>query len=67
VNADEWQELRRRLDDAEKRRDYESCALLSLALSDEAESVDISHVWVAQAQVYATLSITRQMQREGGL
>jgi hypothetical protein len=29
--------------------------------------VDISHVWVTQAQVYATLSITRQMQREGGL
>lgn len=61
-------ETRDQLTAAEERRDYERCALLSLELSDKIQDVDMTHAiaisqtWVSQAQVYATLSLTRQLQ-----
>lgn len=62
INPEKWQSLKDRLADAEKRRDYEHCAMLALALSDECESIEAAQAWVTQGQVYATLSVTRQMQ-----
>lgn len=59
---DTWFAARDRLTDAEKRRDYERCALISLEMSDMAEGIEVAQAWVTQAQVYATLSLTRQLQ-----
>lgn len=71
-DTDRWPELRARLTAAEERRDYECCALLAIEASDMVAvvvdddnigaAIAASQTWVAQAQVYATLSLTRQME-----
>lgn len=58
--TEKWELVRARLTEAERRRNYELCALLSLELAEPID--EVTPAWLGRAQVYATLSVLRQLQ-----